>query len=306
MSIVAVGSLAFDSITSTEGSRERILGGSLTHFSNAAAFLSKPQLVGVVGNDFSETEWEFLRGKTSSLDGVETMENEKSFFWKGYYTKDVNNAITQATELNAFAKFKPVVPESYKQDDYTLFLANIDPVVQLDVVHQCSQAKFKVLDTMNYWISNAPEKLHEVFETVDCIIINETEAYSLSDEINLIAAAEKLFFPNFKMIILKKGSNGVMVFGKKYMISLPSFPIDHVIDPTGAGDSFAGAFFSYIDKYQVDVNDREQTKKAAIYATIVASFAVEGFGVEGIDRINEDDINRRLKLYSEISGFQIP
>ncbi len=305
MPIIAVGSLAYDTVTTTEGTRERIIGGSLTHFSNAASFLSKPRLVGVVGEDFTGDSWKFLERKASSLEGVEVLKGEKSFFWKGQYTSDVDTAITQATELNAFAKFKPVVPAGYLTDGSILFLANIDPVIQKDVAKQCSTCRMKVLDTMNYWISNTPDALRDTFNYVDGIVINESEARSLSGESNLILAGEKLMLPHFKMLILKKGSHGVIVFGKGYIVSLPAYPIRRVVDPTGAGDSFAGAFVSYLDAKGVDPADREAVKKAAVYATVVASFAVEGFGVEGIDSVDPAKIEKRMKEFSVIAGFMI-
>lgn len=303
MSIIAVGSLAFDTVTTTEGTREKMLGGSLTHFSNAAAFLSKPKLVGVVGEDFRGEPWKFLEGKASSLEGVEVLAGEKSFFWQGQYTSDFDTAITQDTQLNAFAKFKPVTPASYLADDPLLFLGNIDPVIQTDVAGQCKGCRLKLLDTMNFWINNTPDALREAFRHVDAIVINEGEARALSGETNLVTAGEKLMAPHFRFLILKKGSHGVFVFGKDYLVSLPAYPIRKVVDPTGAGDSFAGAFVSYLDARKVDPSDREAMKKAAVYATVVASFAVEGFGVEGIDRVTPAMIEKRTKEFCDIAGF---
>jgi sugar/nucleoside kinase (ribokinase family) len=304
MAIVAVGSLAYDSIRTPSGSKERILGGSLTHFSNAAAFLSKPRLVGVVGDDFGEPEWDFIRRKSSAIDGVSILKGEKSFFWKGYYTKDFDSAITEVTELNAFAKFKPVVPESYRNDDYLLFLANIDPKIQLDVAKQCKNSKLIILDTMNYWIKSTPDALKEAMKNVDGVIINEGEAELLSGgEKNMIKAAEALFLPNFKILILKRGSHGVMIFGRDFLVTLPAFPVKDVIDPTGAGDSFAGAFVSYIDSNNLYDFDRDGIKRAAAYATIVASYSVQGFGVDGIDVISPMDIDHRLKEFQSIASF---
>jgi sugar/nucleoside kinase (ribokinase family) len=304
MAIVAVGSLAYDSIRTPSGSKERILGGSLTHFSNAAAFLSKPRLVGVVGEDFGEPEWEFIRRKSSAIDGVSILPGEKSFFWKGYYTKDFDSAITEVTELNAFAKFKPVVPEVYQKGDYVLFLANIDPSIQLDVALQCKTSKLKVLDTMNYWIKSTPDALKEAMKNVDGVIINEGEAEMLSGgEKNMIKAAEALFLPNFKILILKRGSHGVMIFGRDFLVTLPAYPVKDVIDPTGAGDSFAGAFVSYIDSNNLYDFDRDGIKRAAAYATVVASYSVQGFGVDGIDVISPMDIDHRLKEFQAIASF---
>ena len=304
MAIVAVGSLAFDSIRTPFGERDRIIGGSLTHFSNAAAFLSKPKLVGVVGEDFGAGEWDFLKKKSSAVDGVKVLSGEKSFFWKGHYTQDFDNAVTEITELNAFAKFSPVVPENYRAGDYVLFLANIDPTMQLEVARQCKTSKLTILDTMNYWIKSTPKSLQDAMKGVDGVIINEGEAELLSGgEKNMIRAAEKLFLPNFKILILKKGSHGVMIFGRDFLVTLPAFPIREVVDPTGAGDSFAGAFVSYIDSNGLYDLDRDGIKRAAAYATVVDSFSVQGFGVEGIDKISPKDIDQRMKEFQSVASF---
>lgn len=303
MSIIAVGSLAFDSITSSAGSRERILGGSLTHFANAASYYSRPRLVGVVGEDFEEKHWNFLKTVSSDATGVETLKGEKSFFWEGYYTQDFDNAITRKTELNAFAKFQPKVPESYLQDDYMLFLANIQPDIQLDVVRQCPGSRLTVLDTMNYWIANALDDLWKVIKSVDVIVINEGEARDLSGEYSILKAAEKLLLPNLRFIVLKKGTNGVMIFGKGFTISLPAFPVKQVVDPTGAGDSFAGAFLSYLDHLGTKEFGPVELKQAAIYATVVASYYVQGFGVDGLSGITRADLEKRQSEFKDISGF---
>lgn len=304
MSIIAVGSLAFDSITTPVGSVERILGGSLTHFSNAAHFYSKPHLVGIVGNDFGEENKKFLAQNASDLDGVVTLSDEKSFFWKGHYTENFDEAVTEITELNAFAKFDPVVPQQYlEMKDSVLFLANIHPDIQRLVSEQCQNARLKILDTMNFWITSARDSLERAFDVVDGIIINEGEAVMLSGEQNLLLAAQKLFRPNFKFLILKKGSNGVMVFGRDYMISLPAYPLTKIVDPTGAGDSFAGGFVSYLDNKGWFEPTQEQAKEAAVYATVVASFAVQGFGVQGLAEIGLEEIEARKADFRKKSGF---
>ena len=303
MSIIAVGSLAFDSIKTSEGERERVLGGSLTHFSNAASFLSKPKLVGVVGNDFAEKDWEFIRSKSSSTEGVEVLKDEKSFFWQGVYSDDFNTAHTLKTELNAFAKFSPKIPESYRRKGDILFLANIDPVIQREVALQAKHCRLKVLDTMNYWITSHRENLEKAFDAVDGIVINEGEAELLTGEKNPVKAVEKLMRPNFKLVILKKGSNGVMVFGRDFMVTLPAFPLKKVVDPTGAGDSFAGAFMSYIDAKKISKFDRENMKRCAAYATIVASFSVQDFGLDGIHKVTKKDIAERMSEYRKIASF---
>lgn len=303
MPIIAVGSLAFDSIKTIEGERTKILGGSLTHFSNAASFLSKPKLVGVVGNDFGAEQWKFLRSKSSDTSGVVTLDEEKSFFWEGYYSDDFDTAFTVKTELNAFARFAPVVPESYLSADSILFLANIDPAIQREVALQCRKARLKILDTMNYWITNTRESLEAAFQAVDGIVINEGEAFLLTGEKNILKSVSKLFQPHFKIVILKKGSNGVMVFGKDFTVTLPAFPLPRIIDPTGAGDSFAGAFVSYIDAKKIVKFNQENMKKAAAYANVIASFAVEDFGLDGIHKASKLNIKNRLEEYKKMVCF---
>ncbi len=304
MSIVAVGSLAFDSINTAKGKRDRILGGSLTHFANAASFLSKPDLVGVVGGDFNEDHWNFLKSKANSTEGISLLKDEKCFFWEGVYSEDYEKRETITTELNAFAKFDPIVPDSYTNRPFILFLANIDPLIQKKVVLQSKKSTLKILDTMNFWILNNYDNLSLVLGLVDGIIVNEEEAFLLTGQKNIVRAAEKLFRPNFKMIIVKKGSNGVMVFGKDFIISLPSYPLRDITDPTGAGDSFAGAFISYLDRLGTRFYDRRSLKNAAAYATVVASFTVEDFGVDGLKGISKNDINKRLREFRNITSFK--
>ena len=303
MSIVAVGSLAYDSLKTIAGERERILGGSLTHFSNAASLLSKPKLVGVVGEDFGQTDWNFIQKVSSDTKAVEMLKGEKTFFWKGEYAEDFNTATTITTELNAFAKFKPVVPESYKEKDYLLFLANIDPTLQKEVAGQCKDAKLIMMDSMNFWIRTALDRLQETIKEVNGLFVSEGEAVMMTGETNLIKAAEKLFQPHFKLLVLKKGSHGVYILTKDYVVSMPSFPVKEVVDPTGAGDSFAGAFFSYLDANKAFDLDRDAVKQACAYATVVASFSVQGFGVEGIRAADSEMIRKRMKEFRDIASF---
>ena len=304
MAIVAVGSLAFDSINTSKGKRERVLGGSLTHFANAAAFLSKPDMVGVVGGDFGDSDWDFIKSKANSIEGIEILKDEKCFYWEGVYSDDFEKRDTLKTDLNAFAKFDPMVPLSYRaKGPFILFLANIDPVIQKKVVDQSRESNLRILDTMNFWISSKPKELSLVLDSVDGIIVNEEEAFQLTGEKNIIRAADRMFRPHFKMIIVKKGANGVMVFGKDFIVSFPAFPLRDIIDPTGAGDSFAGAFISWLDRHGRKY-DQVSLKNAAAYATVVASFAVEDFGVDGLNGISKKDINKRLKQFRRITAFK--
>ncbi len=304
MAIIAVGSLAFDSITTFEGTKDRILGGSLTHFANAANFLSKPLLIGVVGNDFESSHWDFIKSKSGSTEGIKILKDEKCFFWEGVYSDDFERRDTLKTELNAFAKFDPAVPDSYKKRPFILFLANIDPVIQKKVALEAGESRLSILDTMNFWIENSRKDLDSVLDTVDGIVINEDEALLMTGEKNIVKAARSMFRPGFKLIIVKKGANGVMVFGPDFIITLPAYPIPEIKDPTGAGDSFAGAFMSYIDHFGIRDMTREKIKSAAAYATVIASFAVEDFGVQGLSGITQKDIKVRMKDFMKMAAFK--
>lgn len=303
MSVIVVGSIAYDSVRTNAGQRKRMLGGSVTHFANAASLLSKAQLVGVVGKDFKKEDMAFLERKSIATDGIEVLKDEKTFFWKGHYSENFDEAITEETQLNALAKFSPVIPQSYKRGDYILFLANMQPDIQKACALQCSDSRLIVIDTMNYWIENRLDTLKDAMESVDGLILNEGEAELLSGEKDLKKAAQALFRPHFKILIIKKGSHGVMIFTPQYIVTLPAFPVSKITDPTGAGDSFGGAFFSYIDAHRLYDLNRDGVKKAAAYATIVASFAVEGFGVEGIEGKSHDDVYARLEEFREMMCF---
>lgn len=303
MSLIAVGTLAYDSIRTCAGERERLLGGSVVHFANAASLMCKPDLVGVVGEDFAPAEWDFVRSKSNSVKGVEILTGEKTFFWKGYYTENFDVAVTEETQLNALAKFSPAIPAEYLSGSHTLFLANMHPANQSQAARQCPNAGLKVLDTMNYWIENYHQELTQAFQDVDGIIVNEGEAELLTGESNLVKAAEKLFLPHFRILILKKGSHGVMVFTREGMVTLPAYPLSEIVDPTGAGDSFAGAFFSYLAVREQALPGRDSIREAAAYATVVASFAVQGFGVEGVARITKQDVDARLQDFRQMVSF---
>jgi len=253
-----------------------------------------------VGGDFLSEHWKAIENMASDISGIVSLNDEKCFFWEGCYSDDFEVRQTIRTELNVFEKFNPRVPEHYKEKDSILFLANMDPSIQKQILIECKDSKWKILDTMNYWISNSREKLNEVFGLVDGIIINEEEAFLLTGEKNVLLASERLFSPNLKLIIVKRGANGMMAFGKDFCISLPAFPLREVVDPTGAGDSFAGGFVSYLDFYKIKQLNRRNVKRAAIYATVVASFCVEDFGLDGIRAVTTRDIEKRLKSFREM------
>ncbi len=298
MAIVVVGSLAYDTVETPAGKRERILGGSVTHFSNAASFLSRPYIVGVVGQDFREESWNFLRQKTRSQKGV-LIRPGKTFFWAGSYEGDLNEARTKTTELGVFADFQPYIPPKYPQHGF-LFLANIDPVIQKQVVTQFPKMRWRFLDTMNFWITHKPQEVDDVLNHVNGLIINEGEAMLLSGKKNPLEAMEAVYRPHFELLIMKRGSQGVIIRGRNFRVVLPAYPTTHVVDPTGAGDSFAGAFCSYLDSHHILRLTPSVVKKAASYATVVASFCVEDFGVDGIAKHTWKEIHQRWSEYRQM------
>lgn len=302
--IVAVGSVAFDSIKTPKESRERILGGSLTHFSHATSLF--PNLscgaIGVVGQDFTQKGWDFFKSK--NIDTQDLKEKEgKTFFWQGYYQEDMNQAHTITTELNVFGNFKPEISSANTQTDF-LFLGNIHPSLQLQVLNQV-QFKYCLMDTMNLWIETQREELYKAIKLISGLIINENEAFLLTQEHNYLKAGEKLISQGLPFLIIKRGDSGVSFFSKQGdFYSFPAYPVKDLIDPTGAGDSFAGGLTSYLaDIYQKGKDPLKHIKEALIYAVTVASFYVEGFGIEGLATKNKHDIDSRLKKFIKFSSF---
>lgn len=303
MGIIAVGSIAIDSIKTPVGERTGILGGSLSYFASASSFLTKTKLLGIVGKDFSSEYLDFLSEKAIIL-GVKIDFEGKTFEWDGYYTEDFGDVVTTRTELNSFANYDPVIPPSYKKfKKDILFLANIDPVIQKKVLKEFSYLPLKVLDTMKLWIETKRKELEDVFLDVDAIIINESELNLLTGEKNIFKGIEKLSNFNFKFIVLKRGGNGAMLFYGDDVISLPAFPLKRIVDPTGAGDSFAGGFLSYLNYEGFKSLSLEKLKRALSYAIVVSSFTVEDFGVEGIGRVKLRDVKERYKAYRKFCSF---
>ncbi len=303
MGIIAVGSIAIDSIKTSVGESKGILGGSLSYFAAASSFLTKTKLLGIVGKDFSGDNLDFLSEKAIIL-GVQIDFKGKTFEWEGYYTDDFGDVITTRTELNSFANYEPVIPAVYKKfKKDILFLANIDPVIQKKVLKEFSYLPLKVVDTMKLWIETKRKELEDLFLEVDGIIINERELSLLTGEKNIFNGIEKLSNFNFKFIVLKRGGNGAMLFYGEDIVSLPAFPLKRVVDPTGAGDSFAGGFLSYLDYEGFKNLSLEKLKRALSYAIVVSSFTVEEFGVEGIGRIKLRDIKERYKAYKKFCSF---
>ena len=302
MSILVVGSVAYDTIRTPFGKVERALGGSATHFSLAASVLSKNvHLVGVVGNDFSDNDIDFLRRRGVNLDALAKKEDGKTFFWEGYYEHDMNQAHTVTTELNVFQDFDPVIPENMRKIEY-VFLANIDPDIQLRVIEQMTGPKLIACDTMNFWIENKRDILIEVLKKADLVLLNDGEARELFNTPILIKAAKKIMELGIKIVVIKKGEHGVLLFNQDSIFACPAMPLEEIIDPTGAGDSFAGGLISYLSKKN-KINDTI-LRQAVVYATVVASFNVQDFGTKGLRGVSYQDIKRRYTTLFGITKFK--
>lgn len=302
MSILVVGSVAYDDLETPFGRRERVLGGAATHFSASASFFSKVQLVGVVGGDFDETELEFLKDRGVDLSGLRVERQGKTFHWKGRYGFDLNAAQTLETQLNVFAHFDPALPENFRKAPY-VFLANIDPELQLKVLSQAAKPKCVAMDTMNYWIEGKREALQKILKRVDCLLVNESEARQLAGEYNLTKAFKKIREWGPKILVVKQGEYGAMLFTDQFIFSAPGFPLEDLKDPTGAGDSFAGGFMGFLAKSQATLNE-SQLKHAVICGSTMASFQVEDFGLERMRRLTKKEIQTRFQAFKKLSHFE--
>jgi len=298
--VVIVGSVALDSVQTPFGKVERVLGGSASFSSVACSFFAKPGIVAVVGKDFPSENIDFFKSKGIDTKGLEVAEG-KTFFWEGKYDFDLNTAHTIKTELNVFENFKPELPVSYKDAEF-LFLGNIDPELQLQVLGQMNKRpKLVVADTMNYWIENKRDKVLEVVKKVDIALMNDGEARQLFETANLIDAAKKILELDSKIAIIKKGEHGCILFYEGNYFVAPGYPLEKVIDPTGAGDSFAGAMIGYLAKTS-SLNEKN-LRKALIYASSVASFNAEGFSLERLKTLSLEDINKRFNEFKKIMEF---
>jgi len=298
MDLVAVGTIALDSIETPFGRKENILGGSATYFSLAARFFSECGIVGVVGEDFPPQHLEFLQQRGVDTAGVEHAEGE-TFRWSGFYEFDMNQAHTRDTHLNVLADFKPKIPEEYKGCKF-LFLANIDPEIQLKVLDEV-QPSYSAVDTMNYWIENKRDKVSEIFEASDMIVINEGEARQYCDTPNLIKAGNDLLKTRTERVVIKKGEHGAIYFSRDGFFSVPAYPVQEVVDPTGAGDSFAGGTVGHLAKHG-QFND-DAIKKSLVLGSIVASFVVEDFSVQRIKNVKPGDIQKRYQNFRRMVAF---
>ena len=302
MSVVVVGSIAFDAVKTPFGERERMLGGSAVHFSLAASFFSDVRVVGPVGDDFGESEYEVLRAHDVNTDDIEHVEGGKTFFWAGEYEWNVNIRHTLDTQLNVFGEFEPKLSEATKQAEI-LFLANIQPDLQRDVREQCTGAKLAGLDSMNYWIESARDSLVRTIGTVDLVLMNDDEVRQLTEEPTLLLAARKIMELGQRVVVVKQGEYGASLFTQEGFFSLPSYPLEKVVDPTGAGDSFAGGFFGYLDS-QGGATDDATLRRAMTYGSAVASYWVEDFGCERAERLTRDDIEERYEAFRAMTSVE--
>lgn len=300
MSILVVGTVAFDNIQTPFGKAERCLGGSATYFSVAASFFTDVSLIAVVGEDFSEKDMEIFRGRKINLDGLEKVRGAKTFFWSGEYGFDLNVAKTRETQLNVFGDFHPKLDAQQRKTD-VLFLANIHPELQMDVLHQCERPRLVALDTMNLWIDTKHDALAKAFSEVDLVIINEAEARQFTREANLIKAARMILASGPKTIVLKRGEYGVLMVTRDAVFAAPAYPLENVFDPTGAGDTFAGGFLGYLASRPH--HDEREMRRAIIFGSVLASFTVERFSLDRLREISLSDINERYQEFRTLTHF---
>jgi sugar/nucleoside kinase (ribokinase family) len=304
MSLVVVGSMAFDAIETPFGKSDRIIGGAATYIAWSASNFTQPiKQISVVGGDFPKEELAALEARGVQLEGVQVKEDEKSFFWSGKYHMDMNTRDTLDTQLNVLANFEPKVPESY-QDCSFLMLGNLVPAVQLQVIDQMkTQPRLVVLDTMNFWMETAMDDLLKVLQRVDVLMVNDSEARELSNEYSLVKAAKKILTMGPKYLIIKKGEHGALLFHDENVFFAPALPLEDVFDPTGAGDTFAGGFIGHIARTK-DISF-ENMKTAIIVGSAMASFCVEKFGTERLQTLTKAEIDRRMVQFQDLVNFEI-
>ena len=308
MSILVVGSVAYDTVETPFGRAERVLGGSASFFALAASFFAPVNLVGVVGEDFGEGQLAKLRGREIDLEGLERAPG-KTFHWQGKYSFDLNARETICTELNAFETFKPKIPARYRRSDH-VFLGNIDPVLQRDVLDQVERPRLVACDTMNFWIEGKPEELRKTLSRVDVLLINDAEARQLSGEWNVVKAARAIRALGPRILVVKKGEHGVLMFTEGESFAAPAYPLEEVFDPTGAGDTFAGGFVGYLAAQTAGAAagaDRDYAvalRRAVIMGSTLASFCVEAFSVDRLLRLTRPEIDARYRLFKELTHFE--
>ncbi|MCB9186691.1 MAG: sugar kinase [Flavobacteriales bacterium] len=304
MSLLTVGTVAFDAIETPFGKTDKIVGGAATYISLAASYFNKPiNMVSVVGDDFPDDALENLRKHGANTDGIQIRQGEKTFFWSGKYHNDMNTRDTLATELNVLADFEPVVLDEYQNCEF-LMLGNLTPAVQMSVINQLkNRPKLVVLDTMNFWMDIALEELKAVLKKIDVLTINDEEARQLSGEFSLVKAAQVILNMGPQYLVIKKGEHGALLFNKESVFFAPALPLEEVFDPTGAGDSFAGGFIGYLASTR-DISF-DNMKRAIIFGSAMASFCVEKFGTERLIGLTQDEIDDRVQDFIDLVQFDI-
>ncbi len=304
MSLLTVGTVAFDAIETPFGKTDKIIGGAATYISLAASYFHKPiNMVSVIGDDFPEDALETLRNHGSNTDGIKVKEGEKTFFWSGKYHNDMNTRDTLATELNVLADFNPVILDNYKDCEF-LMLGNLTPSVQMAVIDQLeNRPKLVVLDTMNFWMDIALDELKSVLKKIDVLTINDEEARQLSGEYSLVKAAQSILQMGPEHLVIKKGEHGALLFNKESVFFAPALPLEDVFDPTGAGDSFAGGFIGYLANTR-DISF-DNMKRAIIFGSAMASFCVEKFGTERLIGLSQEEIDERVQDFIDLVQFDI-
>jgi sugar/nucleoside kinase (ribokinase family) len=302
VSLLVVGSVAFDALESPYGKVERTVGGAATYFAVAASFFAPVSLVAIVGEDFTDKDAAVFRGRHIDTEGLERVAG-KTFFWAGRYSENLNERVTLATDLNVFAGFKPRLPEKYKTSKY-VFLANIAPDLQREVLKQVKgKPKLAALDTMNYWIERTPSELRETLRHVDILMINDSETRQLSNEHNLLRAAKHIFKMGPSTLVVKRGEYGAMMVDKRGVFCVPAFPLEEPHDPTGAGDSFAGGFMGYLAAAK-DLGDAT-LRRAMVYGSVMGSFTVERFGLDRLRVLKRSEIHARARHFAKLTQFKL-
>jgi sugar/nucleoside kinase (ribokinase family) len=300
MSLVIVGSVAFDTIETPWERKEKIIGGSCTYCALAASYFARPGIVAVVGEDFPKDTIAFLKKRGIDLKGLKIVKGGKTFHWQGRYGYDPNQRETIRTDLNVFQDFRPEIPASYKKADI-LFLANIDPDLQETIFLQVQKPKLVALDTIGLWIQSKSETLLRVLSRVDIYFGNDEEIRMLTNESNLIKAGKRIRAMGPRIVIVKKGEHGALVFGEDVIFGVPALPCEDVIDPTGAGDSFSGGFLGYLDK--IGSFSGRDVRRAAVYGSVMASFAIEGFGIDRFMQLKVPEIEARFAQFKKLVSF---
>jgi sugar/nucleoside kinase (ribokinase family) len=302
LSLLVVGSVAFDGLESPYGKVERTLGGAATYFSVAASFFTPVHLVAIVGDDFTDLDAKIFHQRKIDCEGLERAVG-KSFFWAGKYSENLNERVTLTTELNVFADFKPKLPERYRASKY-VFLANIAPDLQRDVLQQVKKRpRIAALDTMNYWIERTNADLIETLRQVDILMINDAETRQLSSEHNLLRAAKRIFKMGPSTLVVKRGEYGAMMVDKRGVFCVPAFPLEEPHDPTGAGDSFAGGFMGYL----AGAGDKSDAslRRAMVYGSVMGSFTVEKFGLDRLTTLKRSEIHARARHFAKLTQFKL-